>query len=179
MNCKSCGAEITEQATFCTNCGTKIEEPAAIPLTEDKEDKELDIPVDLEEIPEAKEETPEEKQEQPESSAAFTDVPYAPYTVAVAPPAGPVSPENKPVSTAVFFWLLLFSSLPVIGLFVNILIVSRAERVSLKNFCIAMLIWQCIFLFLLLVGLVLGIIYLDYVNDFLSRYFDIMILPQF
>lgn len=166
MKCKSCGAEVSDQALFCTNCGAKIDEPAVSTLAEDEA---KDVPVGLEEIHEPL---------LPADEAGKAEVPVVPFT-APAVPAEPSGKEDKPVSAALFFWLLFFGSLPVIGLFVNIIIVSRAERVNLKNFCVAMLVWHCIFLFLILVGLVLGIIYLDYVNDFLSRYFNIMILPKF
>jgi len=81
MNCKNCGNELRSDATFCTNCGTRIE----------VEQQEQPVPEQEQPVPEQEQPVPEqEQQEQPaseqEQPATAEQTPPLEQTVQNLPP---------------------------------------------------------------------------------------------
>lgn len=85
------------------------------------------------------------------------------------------APEQKPVSTGLYFLLLIVSALPVVGLITSIICLASAKNRSFKNFCKAAVILGIIYLVIVIACAVLSWIFIDELNEFIANLSDIKI----
>lgn len=128
--CPNCGAVVSDDVMFCTECGTALAAPAPVvehvPVPAPQPE-----PVEVQPVQEVKAEV---KPEEPKK----------------------VEPKKKdraaePVKTAAFFWLQLLFALPCIGWLIALIVALAAKKKSLKNYATSVLIW-------VIVGLVVAIL---------------------
>ena len=121
--CPSCGAEISPDAAFCTECGTKIAAAPTAPAPAKKE-------------PERKPETPP-AQKPPQTQGGYVP----PQQTAPSVPA-------DVVGVGAYFWLTVLYHIPFLGWLVCLVMCFAPRNRNLKNFSRATLIRMIIGLIL-------------------------------
>lgn len=132
--CSNCGSEMPDDAVFCIECGTKMEQSSQ----------------DSTEQPKAQPQTQYNQQ----NNQSQNNQQYNQYT-GPQPNYYPQSPEEyakkSVVSTGAFFGLNLLFSLPAIGWIICLVMAFAPQNQNIKNFARSKLIWIAI-------GIILGII---------------------
>lgn len=134
--CSNCGSEMPDDAVFCTECGTKMEQSSQ----------------DNAEQPKAQPQTQYNQQ-------------YSQYTEP-QPNYYPQSPEDyakkSVVSTGAFFGLNLLFSLPAVGWIICLVMAFAPQNQNIKNFARSKLIWIAIGIIL---GIIAGVIFSALFNE--------------
>ncbi|MBQ2756186.1 MAG: zinc ribbon domain-containing protein [Oscillospiraceae bacterium] len=122
--CKTCGATLEDNDSFCTSCGTAVDVPQAAPAAPAAE------PVAA----------PAPQYAAPQYSAP------APQYVAPVDEAPAKDSKYAPVSTGAFIgYTLLFSLVPIIGfIFQLVFAFGGCKKINLRNYARALLIIQVV-----------------------------------
>ncbi|MBQ4290814.1 MAG: zinc ribbon domain-containing protein [Clostridia bacterium] len=144
--CPNCGYEISETASFCTNCGASIEHPA--PQSTPKEHT-SETPV-----------TPAPAPQQPTQSQpqAQAQQPKPQHPAAIPAAEIPSSKETAVAGVGAFFGLMILFSLPIIGFICCIVFCFVPENKNIRHFAIGYLLYSLLctlITILIVVGIVM------------------------
>ena len=142
--CFNCGSEMPDDAVFCTECGTKMEQSSQ----------------DNAEQPKAQ---PQYNQQQNQYTGPQPNYyPQSPEEYA----------KKSVVSTGAFFGLNLLFSLPAIGWIICLVMAFAPQNQNIKNFARAKLIWIAIGIILgIIAGVILSALFNEIGSD-MDSYFS-------
>ncbi len=124
--CPSCGYEISETASFCTNCGISIDHPPKQPVPKEQ--------------PAATDSSSASSQQQPSSQVP----PVQAVKTQPIPPAATPQPSRETAVAGVgsFFGLMILFSLPIVGFICCIVFCFVPENKNIKHFAIGYLLYS-------------------------------------
>lgn len=136
MICKNCNAENQENAVFCCNCGTRLNEEIAEPVA-------------------APEVAPE-----PETVPVPAPAPQPEPAPEQKPSKVKIPSEYYPVSSWGFVGLQILYSIPVVGLIFLLIHTFSKSNLSRRNFARSIWCWALLIIIFSLVCLIVGLVLL-------------------
>ena len=162
--CSNCGFDMSDDAVFCTECGTRMEAPKQ--NTTEQPQPQNAQPQNQNSAPSSQQNAQPQNQYSAPNSQQYAQPQNqysAPYNQQYAQPQPDYysqSPEdyaqNAVVTTGAFFGLNLLFSLPAIGWIICLIMAFAPKNKNIKNFARSKLIWIIIAIIL---GVICGIIF--------------------
>lgn len=163
--CSNCGKELSDNAVFCTECGTKLAidpvavsaEPEASPISEPQEA--------VQPVEEKKEVAQPQPTPAPPPKATQPKVaPAKAQKAADIPPVG----KYAPTSVMAFFGMIVLFSIPIIGWITCFVLCFAAKKQSTKNFARALTILFLVCVILISILTVITVLVLPKLIDYVA-----------